>query len=310
MKYIAMDFETANSKRSSVCALGIAIVDGLQVTERSSWLIRPPELCFDPYNVSIHGITVDDVAEKPEFDAIWKDCRHYFDGAQILAHYASFDISVLRHVLDEYGIDYPRLQYFCTYIIAKRAWPKLVNYSLPTVVEHLGIEFKHHDAEEDAAACANVAIRACEEAGTATLEELAARMGITIGQLFPDGYEPCGVRERMPRRNAPKKISQIAKPDLSECDPAHPFFGKTIVFTGTLQSMVREDAMQGVTNYGARCTSAVSKKTDFLVMGDQDFAKLKDGRKSTKMKKAESLIAGGVELEIIAEVEFVKMLTG
>ena len=65
--YVAIDFEAANSQRSSVCALGIAKINGHEIVNRASWLIRPPELYFDPYNTYIHGIAEEDVADQPEF---------------------------------------------------------------------------------------------------------------------------------------------------------------------------------------------------------------------------------------------------
>jgi DNA polymerase III subunit epsilon len=57
MSWVAIDFETANETRGSACALGVAIVEADHVVERASWLIRPPTLHFNPYNLMIHGIT-------------------------------------------------------------------------------------------------------------------------------------------------------------------------------------------------------------------------------------------------------------
>lgn len=61
MRYVAINFETANSHRASACALGIAVVEGTAITESRFWLIRPRELIFNPYNVFIHGITAQGV---------------------------------------------------------------------------------------------------------------------------------------------------------------------------------------------------------------------------------------------------------
>ena len=44
MNWVAIDFETANAKRSSACALGIAIVENGRIIKRASWLIKPREL--------------------------------------------------------------------------------------------------------------------------------------------------------------------------------------------------------------------------------------------------------------------------
>lgn len=287
MKCTAIDFETANSKRSSACAMGVAIIEGQEIVERGSWLIRPPELHFAPYNTSIHGIAASDVADKPEFRELWSDIRQYFEGGLLIAHFARFDMSVLRAVLDEYDIVCSSFRYLCTWAIAKRTWPGLPGYGLDMVSKHLGIVFKHHDAEEDAVACAEVALRACSELRVGTIEDAARKTEVATGQFFPGGYKFSG----------------------DELDPGHPLFGRTVVFTGTLNSMVRKDAMQEVVNRGGRCAGLVGKSTDYLVLGDQDYARLEPGQKSGKQRKAESLIAAGADLEILPEVEFLKILT-
>ncbi len=301
MKCVAIDFETANSKRLSVCAMGVAVVEGHEIVERASWLIRPPELYFNPYNTYIHGITESDVADKPEFHELWGDIRQYFEGSLLIAHNASFDISVLRHVLDEYDITYPSLRYLCTWTIAKRVWPMLPSYSLDTVSEHLGITFKHHDAEEDAVACAKVALRACSQLGVGTIEDAAAKIEVASGQLSPGTYKPPGAKR------SSLTLGHIV-PATDELDPDHPFFERTVVFTGTLRSMVRKDAMQKVVNCGGRCAGSVGSSTNYLVLGDQDFARRRDGHKSGKLRTAESLIVDGVDLEIVPEAEFLRIL--
>ena len=50
MNWIAIDFETANEKHSSACAMGIAIVADGRIVKRDSWLIRPRKLYFNYYN--------------------------------------------------------------------------------------------------------------------------------------------------------------------------------------------------------------------------------------------------------------------
>jgi len=192
MQFVAIDFETANMSRDSACALGVAVVDGDQIVDRQAWLIRPPELLFHPMNVTIHGITEDDVRDKPTFGELWPSIVSRLEGRTVVAHYASFDISVLRHVLDRYYLPYPDCTYFCTCLLSRYAWPKLISYGLASVAEHLGIAFTHHDACEDAVACAVVAVRACQDKGTMSLDELARNAGITQGHLFPGGYRRCG----------------------------------------------------------------------------------------------------------------------
>ena len=279
---VAIDFETANSDRSSACALGIAVIEGEKIVKRTSWLIRPRVLYFDPYNIYIHGITEEEVRDKPEFNDLWDDFRRYIEGSLLIAHNASFDISVLRHVLDQYGIPYPTVDYLCTRLIAKNVWANLWGYGLSTVCEYLGLEFTHHDPEEDSVASAQVALRAMHEVGVPNLEELCVKIRIGKGQLYPGGYKPCrGHTYQRPSALRPTAL----RTTTGEFDPGHPFFGKSVVFTGALQYMVRTDAMQKVVDCGGSCTNTVGRGTNFLVLGDLDFSRLKGGVKDTASSK-------------------------
>ena len=66
MDFIAVDVETANSQRWSICQLGICVVEAGKVVKTDSVLIDP-ECEFDPFNVEIHGIDAKDVKGKGNF---------------------------------------------------------------------------------------------------------------------------------------------------------------------------------------------------------------------------------------------------
>ena len=187
-KFIAIDFETANNNSNSACSIGIAVIEDLKILETRHWLIRPPELYFHPFNISIHGITEDDVRNEPSFNELWPEIRSYIDNNLIIAHNASFDLGVLRHVLSTYNIDYPESHYSCTLRISKKVWKGLLSHSLESMTDHLSIEFQHHNAEEDARACAEIAIRACKEKGVNTLPELVEKINLVCECIKPDDY--------------------------------------------------------------------------------------------------------------------------
>lgn len=299
--FVALDFETATSDRASPCAIGLALVSGNRVVKTRSRLIQPPRNEFDGYNSQLHGIYPSDTRDAPTFADLWPEIQPHLEHRLVTAHYAAFDLSVLRHTLDRSGQRYPSLKYLCTHVLAKQAWPDRVNYRLDWISEDLGIEFEHHDAGEDARACAELALRCQDQAGTATLRDTADHFDVRIGQLSEDGYTPSGHRSTW-------NVSDIEAED-EDFDPRHPFFQKTVVFTGALESMVRREAMQEVVNAGGNCTSSVSGNTDYLVVGDQDLSQFREGQtKSRKMQKAEKLAEEGTGIELLAEEDFLRMI--
>ena len=71
------------------------------------------------------------------------------------------------------------------------------------------------------------------------------------------------------------------------------FNGLTFVLTGTLPTMTRDEAKEIIENYGGKTSSSVSKKTDFVLAGEEA---------GSKLTKAQSL---GVK--IIDENQFKEM---
>lgn len=114
---------------------------------------------------------------------------------------------------------------------------------------------------------------------------------------FGDFIESCR------QQKAPLKSSDIVA-STQNFDPSHPLYGKVCVFTGTLEKMTRKDAMQLVADLGGINGDSVTKKTNYLILGNNDYCPLiKDG-KSNKQKKAESLILNGADLAILPENTF------
>lgn len=180
MEFIAIDFETANEKRNSPCTLGIAVVKDMQVVETRSWLIRPPELRFNPYNTMVHNITARQVAGERTFDLLWKEIRPLFAKPLLVAHNTPFDLSVLCATLDHYKLPYPELHFGCSVIYAKRVWPGMRDHKLDTLSRHLKIRLNHHEAGFDALTCAMISIT--YSAPVSSQEEIQRKMGVKSGQ--------------------------------------------------------------------------------------------------------------------------------
>lgn len=191
MDFVAIDFETANANRGSACSVGIVKIRNNMIVDEYYSLIRPKKLIFDSSNIQIHGITPEMVRNSDDFENIWIELEMKLKGEMVAAHYASFDISVLKTALAEYNIEYPSINYVCSWVIGKAVWPDLTSYRLDTLAKKVGFQFKHHNALEDARACAMVILRASEEAGVYSFDEMSKIYKFNIGRISPDGCLSC-----------------------------------------------------------------------------------------------------------------------
>lgn len=160
MDFYAFDFETANANRHSACSIALVKVKNKKIIDTYSTLINP-ECDFFWRNSQIHGIHQKDVSSAPTFPVVWQEIKHLFQSNHLfVAHNAHFDCSVLAKSLAHYGIKQPSYLSLCTVQTSKKLLPKLENYKLPTICNHLSIDLlTHHDALTDSLACAEILLK-------------------------------------------------------------------------------------------------------------------------------------------------------
>lgn len=158
--FVAIDFETANAKPSSVCSVGLVVVKDGEFVDKFYELIHPYPEAYNYFNVRVHGLTAKDTAESPDFPEVWeKVCRRLPEGLPFVAHNSRFDEGCLRAAFLAYRMDYPNYEFHCTCLASRRVFGReLPNHQLQTVAEHCGYDLKHHHhALADAEACAWIA---------------------------------------------------------------------------------------------------------------------------------------------------------
>lgn len=162
MRIVGLDFETANLSSGSICSAGCAALEDGRPVEKNEWLIRPHRTLDRVHGVcfAAHGISWYDLRDAPEFPAVWPILRRMLERADVVvAHNAAFDLRHLARALALYELAGVGFDCVCTLELARMRLPELPSHALDAVAAHFGIEFRHHDALEDAAVCALVAHR-------------------------------------------------------------------------------------------------------------------------------------------------------
>ena len=159
--FAAIDFETANTSRTSACAVGVALVRDGRLAELRRCLIRPPTRHFTFSHV--HGLGWTDVRREQAFGPIWQELRTLVSRASFFcAHNASFDRSVLKACCRHHRLPPPRQPFLCTVSLARSQWG-IYPTKLSDVCRALGIPLNHHEAGSDARACAQIVLNAIDQ---------------------------------------------------------------------------------------------------------------------------------------------------
>ncbi len=165
------------------------------------------------------------------------------------------------------------------------------NRDLPNLIYALGIR---HVGERNSGILARQ-FRSLERLSTATVEEIDAihEIGLTVAESVRDWFDDPGNRTLCERLRASDVRTEMAGGGEVKLDEN--FAGKQFVLTGKLDTLTRDEARALIESRGGRVTSSVSKKTDYVVAGEDA---------GSKLDKAQSL-----GLQIINEAGLKELLT-
>ena len=303
-RYAAIDFETANQFRGSPCAIGIVLSDGGTITRRERFLFRPPEEVdyFDDFNIRLHKITPEMVKDEPRYEEVLPLILSIIGDRPIVAHNAAFDAGVIRDACDISGIEYPPLEYICTLVLS-RTILDLPSYSLPIVAEELDIPIEdHHNPLVDAEAAATILflLSRREDTDITTL----IRDKLRIGTMKPGSWEGC--QKKPPRTSGGYRI-EIPATNLEAT--GNLFYGKKVVLTGRLPyGITRQAAWDKIASLGGEPQKGVTRKTNFLVIGEWNPHTISPDGTSRKYKRAQELREEGQDIEVMTDFDFLALL--
>lgn len=196
-RFIALDVETACSNASSICQIGIACVFPDNRIQTFSALVNPGTR-FDRFNIQLHGIGPDHVASAPRFDKVLAQLSPLLSRHHLVQH-SNFDKQAVNAACQSCGVEPPDFRWADSVTIARRAWPELRGnggHGLGNLKKVLDLDFRHHDAGEDARAAALVVLHA------------EAHLGLTFDELIKPAWKrqptattrECALAPEYPRR--------------------------------------------------------------------------------------------------------------
>lgn len=162
--FVALDVETANEERGSICQVGLAYFTNGVLTNR--WLsLVDPEAKFSKENIAIHGITAKAVKRAPAYPKIAGQLREALEN-RIVVHHTPFDLGALMDASERYHLALAPCIWLDSSRVARDTWADCRDrgYGLGELAHRFSIEFHHHAADEDAKAAGLILLRAIEAA--------------------------------------------------------------------------------------------------------------------------------------------------
>ncbi|MDP4092547.1 MAG: exonuclease domain-containing protein [Bacillota bacterium] len=285
--YVVLDLETTGldpTYDEIIEIAAIKISNGEKIAEFTT-LVKP-ECLIDEYITQLTGITNEMVKDAPKIEKVLPELINFLGDSVIAAHNANFDINFLYDNC-MFCINKAFSNNFIDTMRISRRLFKDIRHRLVDLSKEFKITADiQHRAMADCELTQKVYEYMRNHCNTNNID-LAAFHKTSHGKSFDlDNY----------------------KPESEEFDVSNPIYGMSVCFTGALEKFQRKDALQIVTNLGGIPSDSVTKTTNILVLGNNDYcSSIKDG-KSNKQKKAEDLILKGYDLIIISEKSFYDML--
>lgn len=113
--FVALDFETANQYRTSVCSIGLVFVENGIIVDKYYQLIKPVPNFYSYWNTQVHGLVFNDTEYAKDFSSLWTDISKQIKKMPLVAHNSMFDEGCLKAVLQAYDLPIHQNKFLCTY---------------------------------------------------------------------------------------------------------------------------------------------------------------------------------------------------
>lgn len=283
--YTIVDIETTGlyPAYDEIIEIGALKVKDDEIVDTFESLIYCDEI--DEFITDLTGITTEMTLVAPKIDIVLNEFLDFLKDDIIIAHNANFDVNFIYDAVESHMDKEFNNDFIDTLRISRKAYSEFKTHRLKHLTKALDLKNQpSHRSISDCQTTLELYLK-CKEKITSE--------NIDLNSSY-SSYKP----------------SDIKVEEGAVFDEENPLFNKNCIFTGSLEKMVRKEAMQAVINLGGTVGNGVTKKTDYLIVGIQDYARFVDGKESSKTKRAKTLIEGGQDLRIISENEFYEIIFG
>lgn len=289
--YIMIDIETTGLSPdwdSIIEVAAVKIDNGEIIDEYSSFVEYNDEL--PEFITDLTGITSEMLIGAPSPQIVMKELSDFIGNDIIIGYNVNFDINFLYDYFEKHLNLKLNNDYVDCMRIARKLYPEKKHHRLKDMVSLFDINV---DTEH----------RALDDCRTTKL--VYDNLQNVIASKYKDIKQFIKLFSQTSKWVNAKEITTTK----TRFDETHPLYGKKCVFTGALEKMKRQEAMQLVVDFGGEVQNNVTKETNYLVLGNNDYCTSIKGGKSNKQKKAEELLIKGQDISIIPENVFYDMIT-
>lgn len=286
--FVSIDIETTGLSPAfdEIIELGAAKYRNGILTETFSSLVKP-EMLIDEFITQMTGITDEMLADAPSLPEALLGYINFLGDDILIGHNVNFDINFIYDACNKCNLSPFGNDFIDTMRLARRMYKELSNHKLDTLARYFCITPRTlHRSLNDCVLTAE-----CYQKMLADTERFCEAIEKSYGAYY----------------RGKRSFKDLVAAE-GQVNPDSPLYGKVCVFTGALENFTRAEAAQLIINLGGVCADSVTKKTNYLILGNNDYCKSIKGGKSGKQKKAERLIAEGADLLIIPEAVFLDIL--
>ncbi len=279
--YCVLDTETTglSSYYDEIIEIGILKVRNNEIVDKYDQLIKP-SYEINSFITDLTGISNEMVKDMPSIIDIKDSVLEFIGNDIIIGHNTSFDI---RFINEGFSTNINN-KFMDTMQFSRKLFPELEHHRLSDLNKYLNLNNNEHRAISDCISTKYLYdnIKKLMKERKLEINDLwVGRRGIDIKSIVPDNIQ---------------------------IDEDNFFFNRHIVFTGKLEKMERKTAMKLVVNLGGILDNSVTRSTNYLILGDNNYNAVLRGEKSSKHKKAEKLKLEGQDIDIIDELTFYDLL--